>query len=300
MPTAASNGIEICYETLGDAEDPTILLISGLGAQLLGWPDPFCESLVDRGFHVVRFDNRDVGLSTWFDEHPVELGAVLAQVMAGDTSAAPYLLSDMAADTAGLLDALDLDQAHVVGASMGGMIAQTLAVEHPHRVRSLTSIMSTTGEPEVGEPKAEVLGVLMQRPASERDAAIEQGIATYLTIGSPDHTDPEWVRHRVTASYDRAFHPEGTGRQLVAVAASGSRADGLRGVRAPTLVVHGELDPLVAVSGGRRTAELVPDAELLVIDEMGHDLPAPFWPQIIEGITRTAVRAAPSTTDGGS
>ncbi|OWY61995.1 alpha/beta hydrolase [cyanobacterium TDX16] len=298
MPTAASNGIEIAYETFGDPEDPTVLLIMGLGAQMLGWPDPFCEGLVDRGFHVVRFDNRDVGLSTWFDHQPVDLGVVIPQLMAGDPSGAPYVLRDMAADAVGLLDVLSLDQVHLVGASMGGMIAQTIAIEHPERVLSLTSIMSTTGEQHVGQPTPEILGVLMQPPARDRDAAIEQGIATYTAIGSPDHLDPEWVRHRVTASYDRAFHPEGTSRQLVAVGASGSRADGLASLEVPTLVVHGEVDPLIDVSGGERTAELVPGAELLIIEEMGHDLPAPFWPQIIEGITRTAVRAA--TVDGGS
>jgi pimeloyl-ACP methyl ester carboxylesterase len=298
MPTAASNGIEIAYETFGDPEDPTVLLVMGLGAQLLAWPEPFCEGLVDRGFHVVRFDNRDVGLSTWFDDAPFDFGDAFTKLMGGDPSGAVYLLTDMAADAVGLLDHLGLDRVHLVGASMGGMIAQTIAIEHPERVLSLTSIMSTTGDQDVGQPKPETIAVLLQPAAQDRDAAIEQGIATFQAIGSPEHLDLDWLRRRVADSYDRAFHPAGTGRQLVAIGASGSRAEGLKAITVPTLVVHGELDPLVDVSGGKRTAELVPGAELLLIEEMGHDLPAPFWPQIIEGITRTAAAAA--TTDGGS
>jgi pimeloyl-ACP methyl ester carboxylesterase len=292
MPTAESNGIEICYETFGDPEDPTVLLIMGLGAQLVAWPAPFSEGLVDRGFHVVRFDNRDVGLSTWFDDQPVDMATMLPKLLAGEPGEVPYLLSDMAADAVGLLDALGIEQAHLVGASMGGMIAQSLAIDHPARVLSLTSIMSTTGDQDVGAPKPEILQVLLQPTATERDAAIAQGIATLEAIGSPEHLDPELVRQRVTESYDRAFHPAGTVRQLVAVAASPSRTEALKGVSVPTLVVHGDGDPLIDVSGGRRTAEAVPDAELLIIEGMGHDLPNFFWPQIIEGITRTAIAAA--------
>jgi pimeloyl-ACP methyl ester carboxylesterase len=299
MPTAQSNGIELCYETFGDPEDPTLLLIMGLGAQMIAWPAPMCEGLVDRGFHVVRFDNRDVGLSTWFDDQPVDMAELLPKMLAGDPGPVPYVLSDMVADAAGLLDALGIDRAHVVGASMGGMIAQGLAIEHPDRLLSLTSIMSTTGDQDVGQPKPEILGVLMQPAATDRDAAIEQGIATYTAIGSPDHMDPEMVRERVVSSYDRAYHPAGTTRQLVAVGVSPSRTEALGSVTVPTLVVHGAIDPLIDVSGGRRTAEAVPGAELLVIDEMGHDIPPPFWPQIIEAVTQTAARAA-AATEGGA
>lgn len=298
MPTAASNGIEICYESFGDPDDPTLLLVAGLGAQLLAWPEPFCEGLVDRGFHVVRFDNRDVGLSTWFDEHPADLAEVMPRLLAGEVPEVPYHLTDMAADAAGLLDALGVERAHVVGASMGGMIAQTFAIEHRERAASLTSMWSTTGDPDVGQAQPEVLQAMLRPTPEDRDAAIEQGIELFTAIGSPDHMDQDLVHRRVADSYDRASHPQGQVRQLLATVVAPSRTEALAEVDVPSLVIHGALDPLIDVSGGRRTAEALPDSELLVIDEMGHDLPPPFWAQVIEAITRTAVRAA--TTEGAA
>jgi len=288
---ADSNGIEICYETFGDPEDPTLLLIMGLGAQMIAWPQPFCEGLVDRGFHVVRFDNRDVGLSTWFDDQPVDMMELIPKAMVGEPIDAPYVLHDMAADAVGLLDTLGVDQAHVVGRSMGGMIAQTMAIDAPERVRSLISMMSTTGDPDVGMAHPEIVQDLLQPLPKDREGAIASGVATGKLIGSPEHLDEDHLRELVTATYDRAFHPEGSNRHLVAVAASGSRTEALKAVSVPTLVVHGDLDPLVDVSGGRRTAEAIPDAELLILEGMGHDQAPFFWPQIIEGITRTAVAA---------
>ena len=290
------NGIELCHETFGAPDGEPLLLVMGLGAQMTAWPVEVCEALVDRGFFVIRFDNRDVGRSTKLDAGTeVEfLPSYLAAVQ-GEPVDVPYLLSDMAADAAGLLDALGIGSAHVVGASMGGMIAQTLAIEHPERVRTLTSIMSTTGEREVGQPTAEAMQQLLRPAATSREEAIEGSVAARRVIGSPEHFDEDLVRATAEAAYDRCFHPAGMARQLLAVVASGSRAEGLRSVTAPTLVVHGEADPLVTPSGGRRTAELVPGATLLLLEGMGHDLPLAFVPQIVEAIASLAARsAAPS------
>jgi pimeloyl-ACP methyl ester carboxylesterase len=264
----------------------------GLGGQLIAWDTEFCESLVDRGFYVIRYDNRDVGLSTTFEGASVDFLATMTAVFAGEEVQAPYLLHDMAADAVGLLDALDVRAAHVVGVSMGGMIAQTIAIEHPERVLTLTSIMSTTGDRDVGQPTPEAMKALMSAPPRDRDAAIEQSVVSSRLIGSPDHLDEDRTRARAAEAYDRAFNPAGVGRQLVAVLASGSRTDKLRELDVPTLVIHGSADPLVTLSGGERTAEAVPNAKLLVIDGMGHDLPPVFWPQIIEAITNHAAQAA--------
>ena len=291
MPLAAANGIEICYETFGDPDDPPLLLVMGLGAQLLSWPEDFCQALVGRGFHVVRYDNRDVGLSTHIDTPYLDVPAAIMAAMMGDPSQAPYLLGDMAADAVGLLDALGIDAAFVVGASMGGMIAQALTIDHPERVTGLTSIMSTTGEPDVGQADPEVLTkILAPRPAG-RAAVIDHQVEISRAICSPEHFDDAEARRMAAAAYDRAFDEVGTARQVLAIAASGSRAEGLATLTVPTLVVHGRQDPLVALSGGERTAELVPRAELLVIDDMAHDLPPAHWAQIIEAITGLATRA---------
>jgi pimeloyl-ACP methyl ester carboxylesterase len=289
------NGIELCYETFGDASGEPLLLVMGLGAQMTAWPVELCEALVDRGFHVVRYDNRDVGRSTKLDgDGSVDfLPAFLAAVQ-GEAVDVPYLLGDMAADAVGLLDVLGIDSAHVVGASMGGMIAQAVAIEHPERVRTLTSIMSTTGEREVGQPTAEAMQQLLRPAASSREEAIESAVAARRVIGSPDHFDEELARTMAEASYDRCYHPAGMARQLLAITASGDRAEGLRGVRVPTLVIHGDQDPLVTPGGGERTAELVPDATLLVLEGMGHDLPAAFVPAVVEAITSLAARSAAS------
>jgi pimeloyl-ACP methyl ester carboxylesterase len=286
------NGIELCYETFGDPQGEPLLLIMGLGSQLIYWPVELCEALVDRGFFVVRYDNRDTGLSTKIPDGGGEFMASFLALAAGEDVDVPYRLSDMAADAVGLLDHLGIDAAHVVGASMGGMIAQTVAIEHPSRVRTLTSIMSTTGEPDVGQPTADALMRLMQPIPTTRDAAVESGVDTRRVIGSPDAFDEERVRALSAEAYDRCWNPGGTARHLLAIAASGSRADRLPDVAVPTLVIHGDRDPLVQPSGGERTAALVPGAELLMLEGMGHDLPPAYFGAIVEAITSLASRAA--------
>ena len=286
---AGSPGIDIAYERFGDRDAPPVLLVMGLGTQMLGWPEDFCAQLVDRGLQVIRFDNRDAGLSTHLDDAPPP--DVMA-ALAGDTSSASYTLSDMAADSAGLLDGLGIDRAHVVGASMGGMIAQTLAIEHPQRVRSLTSIMSSTGDPQAGQATPEALGALLSPPASSREEAIERTVAVFRVIGSPGfELDEAELRERAGLSWDRRYDAAGVARQLVAVLASGDRTPRLGAVAVPALVTHGAQDPLVTVSGAHATARAIPGAELSVIEGMGHDLPRALWPQITEQIAALVARA---------
>jgi pimeloyl-ACP methyl ester carboxylesterase len=281
--------IDVAYERFGAAESPPVLLVMGLGTQMLGWPDGFCAELAGRGAHVIRFDNRDVGLSSHLTN--VSQPDVRA-ALSGDTTSASYTLSDMAADTIGLLDALELDSAHLVGASMGGMIAQTAAIEHPRRVRSLTSIMSSTGDPSVGQASQAALSALLSPPAASRADAIERTVSIVRVIGSPGfELDEAELRRRTGVAYDRAYDPGGIGRQLVAIAASGDRTAALRSLSVPTLVVHGAADPLVGVSGGRATARAIPGAELVVFDGMGHDLPRPLWTEIAERIAELVHRA---------
>jgi pimeloyl-ACP methyl ester carboxylesterase len=272
------SGIEVTYERFGDVQAPPVLLIMGVGAQMLGWNEGFCDELVARGLQAIRFDNRDVGLSSHFPDAPAP---DLAAALSGDTSSASYTLSDMAADTIGLLDALGLDSAHIVGASMGGMIAQTIAIEHPDRVRSLTSMMSTTGDRSVGQPKPQALGALAGPRPRSRDDVMNRAVAAFRVVGSPGFKlDEDEVRERAGRSYDRAYDPLGVARQAVAVIASGDRTARLRTVDVPTLVIHGADDLMCDVSGGRATADAIPGAELVVIDGMGHDLPRALWPQI--------------------
>ncbi len=283
MHTTRVGEIDLAYETFGSPQDIPLLLVMGLATQMIGWPDEFCRMLAERGLYVIRFDNRDVGLSTHLDD----AGApdVLA-VMGGDHSRVAYRLADMAEDTAGLLDALGLDSAHVAGASMGGMIAQTLAIRHPERVRSLTSIMSTTGDPAVGAPAQAALGVLLAPPATDRESAVQRAVDTYRVIGSPGFEfDEHGLRERAGLSFDRAYDPAGVARQLAAILASPDRTADLARVAVPTLVVHGEQDALIDVSGGRATAAAIPGAELLVVDGMGHDLPRAVWPELVDRIT---------------
>ncbi|MEV4349714.1 alpha/beta hydrolase [Actinoplanes sp. NPDC049596] len=286
MPDVRANGIDLRYETVGDPADPALLLIMGLGAQLIDWPSEFCEGLAARGFHVILFDNRDAGLSTSFDE----LGAPdVPAILGGDPSTVPYLLSDMAADTAGLLKELGIERAHVAGASMGDMIAQQLTIDHPELVASLCSIMSTTGDRTVGRATPEAMAALTRPPATTRDEIIAGATLTSRVIGSPAYpaTD-EWLRQRAVAKFERSFRPAGTARQYAAILASPDRTPALRQVTAPTLVIHGEADPLIDVSGGRATAAAIPGAHLLVIDGMGHDLPQVLWPTIIDAIATNA------------
>ena len=287
MPDVRANGIDLHYETLGDPADPALLLIMGLGAQLIDWPDEFCELLAARGFHVIRFDNRDAGLSTAFDDLGVpDVRAILA----GDPSTVPYLLADLAADTAALLKELGVGRAHLVGASMGGMIAQQLVVDHPDLVASLCSIMSTTGDRRVGRATPEAAAVLMRPRATTRDEIIAASVAGSRVIGSPGYPAAEdELRRRAEAKYDRSFRPAGTQRQYAAIIASPDRTAALGAVAVPTLVVHGEDDPLIGVSGGRATAAAIPGAELLVLPGMGHDLPRPLWPRVVDAIARNAL-----------
>jgi pimeloyl-ACP methyl ester carboxylesterase len=288
MPRAAANGIEIEYESFGDDGAPAIVLIMGLGAQMVLWDEAFCAALVERGFRVVRFDNRDVGGSTKLEAagKPSVLAAMDA-LRAGRPIDAPYRLGDMAADTVGLLDALGLERAHVAGASMGGMIAQTIAIRHPERLLTMTSIMSTTGDPDLPPPTPEALRALMTPAPEERDAHIEHAVAAARVLGSPGFPfDEAGIRERAARSYDRCYYPPGFARQLVAVWASGGRRAALAAVRTPTLVVHGDADPLIPLAAGRATAAAVPGADLMVVEGMGHDLPRPVWERLAGAIAR--------------
>ena len=294
---ASAGAVELAYEAFGAPADPPVLLIMGLGTQMIAWPDEFCARLAADGRFVVRFDNRDAGRSTHLHDAPEP---DVRAAFAGDTSSASYTLSDMAADGVGLLDALGLDGAHVVGASMGGMIAQALAIEHPSRVRSLTSIMSTTGDRWVGGPTEAALGVLLAPPPRSREDAVERAVAAQRVIGSPGFAlDEAAIRERAGLAYDRGYDAKGVARQLLAVLASPDRTPRLGGVRVPTLVLHGAEDPLVDVSGGRATAAAIAGAELVVIPGMGHDLPRQAWPQIVARIGALVDRAERGRGRGG-
>ena len=294
MARARANGIELEYEVFGAAGGRPVLLIMGLGAQMILWDDEFCAALAARGHRVIRFDNRDVGLSSkiagW---RTLDVLAAMGGWAFGRAVAAPYTLSDMAADTVGMLDALGLDAAHVVGASLGGMIAQTLAIEHPRRVLSLTSIMSTTGNPRLPRARPEATAALLEPPPRDREGAMARAVKVLRRIGSPGFPmDEARVRARAGRSFDRCSHPAGVARQMLAVLASGSRVEGLRGVTAPTLVIHGTDDPLIPVAGGVETARLVPGAEVMLIEGMGHDLPRAVWGRVIDGISGLTAKPA--------
>jgi pimeloyl-ACP methyl ester carboxylesterase len=277
--TTKAGAVELAYETFGEHGRPPVLLVMGIGSQMINWHEDFCTAL-SSGRFVIRFDNRDVGESQWL-EGDVDIAACAA----GDTSSAVYTLDDMADDAVGLLDALGLSSAHVVGASLGGMIAQTIAIRHPQRVRTLTSIMSTTGEPGVANPTAEAAAVLMSPPAQSRDEAMERILEVRRVIGSPGFPrDEEDIRQRAGRAWDRGVNPAGFARQLAAVYASGDRTEALRSLDVPTLVVHGEDDPLIPASGGRATAAAIPGAELWTVPGMGHDLPRDIWPDLIRRI----------------
>ena len=280
--------ITLCYETFGDSSDPTMLLIMGLATQMIAWRDDFCLELAEAGFHVVRFDNRDCGRSTHLTAKPPTIGQLLRR----DRRAANYTLADMAADAAGLLDHLGVERAHIVGASMGGMIAQTMAIRHPERVISLTSIMSNTGARLTGQPALVAYPVLLKTAPDDRERFADHIAKLYGTIGSPGfERDDEDLRDLARRSYDRSYSPASSGRQLAAIIASPPRARDLRQVSVPTLVIHGTKDKLVRPSGGRATARAIPGAKLLMIDGMGHDLPRGAWPQIIGAIVQTAREA---------
>ncbi len=281
-------GVDLVYERLGAENGQPLLLIMGLGMQMIFWPDDFCAALARRGFTLARFDNRDTGLSSHFHD----AGAPsLLEILTRPAAAAAYRLDDMATDTVAVLDALGWDSAHVVGVSMGGMIAQTVAIRHPERVRSLTSIMSTPS-PRIGRPRWAALGALASRPVADREAAGQRMVDTFRIIGSPRYPlEEDWLRDVGRRAFDRCHDPAGMRRQLAAVQASGDRRRLLTGVRVPTLVLHGEADPLVRPAGGRATAAAVPGARLVTYPGMGHNLPRELWPRMIDEIHRITAGA---------
>ncbi|MDE3177550.1 MAG: alpha/beta fold hydrolase [Pseudomonadota bacterium] len=283
---APANGLHLCYQTFGSPADPALVLVMGLGAQMVLWEDGFCRMLAERGFHVIRFDNRDIGKSSRISAPPPDL----ARVFAGqEMLRAPYTLADMAADTIGLMDALGLPQAHVVGASMGGMIAQEMAIRHPERVSTLTSIMSTTGERGLPPPKPEVWAAMVAPPPLTVEAFIEANVrVARLLRGYDDAAEEANDRARSARAAARGLNPAGGARQMAAIIASGSRAEALGEVKIPTLVIHGADDPLVPVEGGQATARAIPGAKLKVLEKMGHTLPRAVWPPIVEAIAAHA------------
>jgi pimeloyl-ACP methyl ester carboxylesterase len=288
MPSVRANAIDIFYEEVGDTSAPAILLIIGLGTQMIAWPDAFCGRLADRGFRVIRFDNRDVGLSTKLEDAPkVDVAAAFIRALTGQAVGAPYNLSDMARDAVGLMDALRIAKAHIVGASMGGMIAQIIAAEHSGRVRSLVSVMSSSGDPRLpqGKPAAVATLTAPPPPESDREAAIQFGMNIYRAIGSPGYptSEPE-LRAKIESAVDRSNYPMGVVRHVVAILESGSQVATLKTVRAPTLVLHGADDPLVPVEAGQDVARHIPGATLKTIAGWGHDIPTALIPTLVEAI----------------
>jgi pimeloyl-ACP methyl ester carboxylesterase len=277
MAFAQNGTTSIYYETFGDPADPTLVLVNGLGSQCINYRVEWCQRFVAKGFHVVRMDNRDVGLSTIFDHVEPDLAGMLQAVSEGRTPEVAYTLSDMGADVVAVLDALDVERAHVMGLSMGGMIVQTLAIEHPDRLLTMTSVMSTTGDPDVGQSTPKAQARLFGPGATDRASAIANHLAGLAVWGSPGLVDEERQAQYAGEAFDRSFHPAGVARQIIGVGASGSRAEALRTVSVPTLVLHGSADTLIDPSGGRATAEAIPGARFELIEGMGHDYPEVFW-----------------------
>ena len=276
MATARNGDCELYYETFGDSSKPTLLLVNGLGSQSINFADGWIDKFVERGFRVIRFDNRDVGKSTWFDDAPAdELGA-------------KYRVGDMAKDAIAVLDAVGVDRAHVFGVSMGGMIVQQMAIDHPDRLLTMTSVMSRTGEEGYGNSSKEAFGLLTAPPATDRESYIASQIAGLKVWGSPEFADEERWRATAGAAFDRAFHPMGTRNQFMAIGASGPRGDALRNVTVPTLVIHGDKDTLIEPSGGRRTAEVIPGARFELIEGMGHDYPPQLWDRLADLVAEHA------------
>lgn len=287
MAKANSNGFELEFQTFGKRSDPSMLLVLGLGVQMIAWPDLACLELADSGFHVIRFDNRDCGLSTKFESAGLPN---LFAGLAGDRSSAAYTLEDMARDSVGLLDYLNISEAHVVGVSMGGMIAQRAVIDFPDRFLSLSSIMSTTGSREVGQPSPEAVAALMQPLGQGRDAAILRSLEIDRVISSPRYFDEKRALDLICRSYDRCFYPQGAARQLMSVLIAGDRTDELKSVKVPTLVIHGLQDKLIDPSGGYATAEAISGSRLLTFGEMGHDIPPELWPEVRNAIIDNARR----------
>ena len=281
------NGIEICADDAGPRDGVPVLLVMGLGGQLVSWAQGFVDGLVGRGCRVVRFDNRDTGRSTHLDDVRIDLMDAMARIAAGEPVEVPYTLAEMAADAAGLLEVLGIGSAHVVGVSMGGMIVQTMAIEQPQAVRSVTSIMSTTGDADVGQPTAEAMAALLGPPPTTEDEAVRAALAAERIWGSPGYLEPDATEARARREWNRVRDPAGVVRQLAAIAMSPSRTEALGRVDVPFTVIHGTDDNLVTPSGGRRTAEAVPHAKLIEIDGMGHNLPRGLWSEIHDHIEAT-------------
>ena len=295
---ALPSGIELEYDTFGDPADPALLLVMGFTAQMTAWQEGFCRMLADGGRFVIRHDNRDCGLSSKLEDVAVDPMAVMGAVLSGsELPAVPYTLSDMAADGIGLLDHLDIDRAHVVGASMGGMIVQTMAIEHPDRLLSMTSVMSTIGDTAYGTPEPDAIQVLLTPPPADRDGVIARSV-DMAVWSSKRYFDAEATKRVAALHYDRSFYPAGAPRQLAAIYASGDRSDALRDVRVPSLVIHGLDDTLINPSGGRRTAALIPGAHLLEVADMGHDMPEPLWPLLTAAINGHGAAAVATATAG--
>lgn len=290
MPRVKANNIELEYETLGDSTAEPLLLVMGLGGQLIQWPDEFCEMLVDKGFYVIRFDNRDVGLSTKFEHLGIPNTREAFQArLRGEKITYDYTTDDMADDAVGLLDVLGIEKAHICGASMGAAITQTIGYRHPDRVLSLAPIMGSTGNPELPRAKPEVAGILVTPAPTEREAYIEHRVKTgKIFHGTGLPYDENRRREMMARVYDRCFYPQGQARQLMATMAHGNRKPKLSSITAPTVVIHGSDDPLVPVTGGKDTAESIPGADLVIIDGMGHSLPPETWPTIVHAIRKNA------------
>jgi pimeloyl-ACP methyl ester carboxylesterase len=296
MPTVTTAaGIDLYYETVGSSADPPLLMVAGFGSQLNVWPRAFSEILAAGGRYVIEYDNRDAGLSSKLDGVVPDTDAIAAAAGAGDLATArdlaPYTLGDMAADGIALLDGLGIERAHVLGASMGAMIAQEMAIRHPDRVLSLTSMFGTTGEGDYGQPTPEAIEALLSPSPPERSDYIKASSAKMQIWASRRYGDLAAAEALAAASYDRSFYPEGSSRHLAAILSGGSRAEGLRALTVPTLVIHGLDDTLIAPSGGERTAELVPGARLLLVEDMGHDRPEPLWPLLTEAILELTASA---------
>lgn len=291
MPYAHNGSVELFYEQWGPTDGTPLLLIMGLSAQMISWDDSLMDAFVDHGFCVVRYDNRDVGESTWLDESPVDIEGEIARFFAGEPLGAPYSIADMADDAAAVVDAVGWKSAHIMGASMGGMIAQSFAIRYPEKTRSLVSVMSTTGDPDVGQPDTEALEALLAPTPQGRDAAIESSVRTGRIIGSPTYFDEAAERDKAIRSYDRGNNPDGAIRQLLAIITQPSRTDALRALDVPSLVIHGKLDPLVNPSGGWRTHEALRDSELVELPEAGHDIPEIYRPDLVERVAGLARRA---------
>ena len=292
MPQAQNGEIVLEYDTIGNAEDRALLLVMGWATQMTAWDLDFCKLLADEGFFVIRYDNRDVGLSSKTLGVPPGIAELMTAVFAGgELPEVPYTLTEMAVDGMAVLDAVGVEEAHIVGASMGGMIVQMMAIEHPQRVLSMTSIMSTTGRLGVGMPTGEAMAALTTPLPEDRETAIERGVEIGRLMAGP-HFDEKRAREWIAESFDRSFSPSGIFFQLAAIAATGDRTEQLEQLDLPTLVIHGDVDPLVTSSGGEATANAIAGAKLVTFADMGHDLPVPRWPEIVEEITANAARAA--------